>query len=116
MALKHFLDTGELPGNILELSGVKQINLYSYVVGDHSCLAELNLAANPLHANTIEIGTTIKLLKPFIEDGNIIQTHKNFKPLRSKANIVIKPSAEDLAFEPFQRITYNLATSKLRIS
>ena len=97
MALKHFLDTGELPGNILELAVIKKINLYSFVVGDHSCLAELNLADNPIHAKIIDTGTTIKLIKPFSEDGKIIQAHKNFKPLKSKTNILISPSAEELA-------------------
>ena len=97
MALKHFLDTGELPGNILELAVIKKINLYSFVVGDHSCLAELNLADNPIHAKIIDTGTTIKLIKPFSEDGKIIQAHKNFKPLKSKTNIIISPSAEELA-------------------
>ena len=79
MALKHFLDTGELPGNILELAVIKKINLYSFVVGDHSCLAELNLAANPIHAKIIDPGTTIKLLKPFSEDGKIIQDKKHYE-------------------------------------
>ena len=57
MALKHFLDTGNLPGNILELSVVKKIDTYRFLVDDHSGLAELNLTENPFHAKVINIGT-----------------------------------------------------------
>ena len=99
MVLLNFLETSDLPGNILELSVIKKIDIYRFIVGDNSALAELNLSANPLHAKDIKVGTTIKLLKPTKLDGKTLQTNKNFKPLKSQNNIEITPppSADDLA-------------------
>ena len=89
MVLLNFLETSDLPGNILELSVIKKIDIYRFIVGDNSALAELNLSANPLHAKDIKVGTTIKLLKPTKLDGKTLQTNKNFKPLKSQNNIEI---------------------------
>ena len=87
-----------------QLSVIKKIDIYRFIVGDNSALAELNLSANPLHAKDIKVGTTIKLLKPTKLDGKTLQTKKNFKPLKSQKNIEITPPPSDDDLAQFETI------------
>ena len=113
MALQNFLKNKKLPGNILELVVLKEIDKYSYVVGDSSGLTLLSVSSNPSHAKEIKIGATLKLLKPIVIDNKTLETNKNFKPLKSKKDIILTPSVEDLA--KFETMTNDIKVdSKLK--
>ena len=96
MALQDFLRTHKVPGNILEILVIKKIRPFTFVVGDDTGLALLNINENPQHEKDIKTGTTMKLLKPIVIDNKTLETNKNFKPLKSKNTIELKPSKEDL--------------------
>ena len=96
MSLKQFLEKQTLPGNTLAVLIVRKLQPYVYIVGDSSSLGLLQLTENPHHDKAICIGMTVKLIKPILIDDQTIQTNKNFKPIRNKEEIKIKPKEDSL--------------------
>ena len=97
MTLKKFLEKKFLPGNMLSVTIVKKLQPYQYVVGDSSCLALLKLPEDPSQEKSISVGLTVKLIKPVVISEDIIESNKNFKPMKSKETIKIEYSEDDLS-------------------
>ena len=80
MTLKNIPKKKNLPRNILSVT----------IEGDSSCLALLKLPEDPSHEKSISVGLTVKLINPVVITEDIIDSNKNFKPIKSKEVIKIK--------------------------
>ena len=97
MSIATFLDTNNLEANTLVVQVIKQINPCSFIVGDSSRLALLDIKENPHHEKDIKVGSSVKLLKPLAKDNQTIQTNRKFKPMQTKEVLRLTPSEEDIS-------------------
>ena len=95
MSLKNFLEGQKLPGNTLIVSIIKKLQPFKFIAGDSSGLALLKIAEN--QEKDIQVGMTVKLIKPDAIDNQTIQSNKSFKPMKSKDKIKLTPTEEDLS-------------------
>ena len=93
MSLKNLLQAEKQ--QVINLSVIKELDFCKYIIGDNSGLAILNVT--PKHEKDIAIGNTVKLIKPEVIDFQTVKTNNNFRPLKAKEQINIKPSDKDIA-------------------
>ena len=97
MPLIDLINNGKVPGNILEIKIIKRHDTGYYIIGDTSGLALLSTTESPEYDKVLEVGKTLKLIKPELIEKNTIQCSKSFKPMPSKKILMIEPTEDDIS-------------------
>ena len=96
MPLNDLLENGKVPGNMIEIQIIKRHET-GYIIGDSSGLALLSTKESPEYDKVIEVGKTLKLIKPELIGKQTIQCSKLFKPMPSKRALNIETTDEDIS-------------------
>ena len=97
MPLIDLINNGKVPGNILEIQIIKRHETGPYIIGDESGLALLCTTESPEYDKVLEVGKTLKLIKPELIEKNTIKCSKSFKPMPSKKKLNIEPTEDDIS-------------------
>jgi hypothetical protein len=87
MSVATFLDTNHLEANTLVIQVIRKLQPCSFIIGDSSRLALLDIKDNPHHEKDLKVGSSVKLLKPLAKDNQTIQTNRKFKPMQTKGKV-----------------------------